>query len=121
MYKITQNEKQPSNFLGFKRKDKTTVHEFDTYKEALIFALNEQQPFFYNHIDRLKTSRKTFERYLTCKQFEAKAILNPLHYTGTNNAEKLDLNRLYYYYVNSGNLHRIENFSKIQENAFLKF
>lgn len=116
MYKITQNEKQPNNFLGFKRKDKTTVHEFETYKEALIFALNEQQPYFYNHKGTFKTSRKTFAKYLTCKQFEIKAVENPLHYTGTNNAEKLDLNRLYYYYVNSNNLHRLENFSKTLKN-----
>jgi hypothetical protein len=116
MYKITQNQKQGKNFFGFKRKDKTVVHSFETFNGALIFALNEQIPYFYNHKETFKTSRKTFAKYLTCKQFEAKALLNPLHYTGTNSAEKLDLNRLYYYYVNTDNLHRIENFTKTLKN-----
>jgi len=116
MYKITQNKKQPNNFWGFKRKDITKVYEFRTYKSALIFALNEQQPFFYNHIGKVKTSRKTFARYLTCKQYIKLAQKNPSHYTGTNNANKLDLNRLYYYYVNSNNLQRIEKFIFNEKN-----
>lgn len=116
MYKVTQNQKKPKSWLGFKRKDITSVHSFETYNEALIFALNEQIPYFYNHKGTFKTSRKTFVKYLTFIQFMDKAIKNPLHYTGTNNAEKLNLNRLYYYYVNSNNLHRIENFSKTLKN-----
>ena len=116
MYKVTQNQKNPKSWLGFKRKDTIIVHSFETFNGALIFSLNEQIPYFYNHKGTFKTSCKTFITLLTCKQFEAKALLNPLHYTGTNNAEKLDLSRLYYYYVNSNNLHRIENFSKTLKN-----
>jgi len=110
MYKITQNIKQPNNWLGLKRKDKVQVHSFETYKEAIIFALNEQHSYFYMHIGTVRTCRHTFTKYLTCKQFCKVAIKNPMHYTGTTNADKLNLERLYFYYVNSGNLHRIQKF-----------
>jgi len=110
MYKITQKQKQSNNWFGLKRADKVTVNEFTTYNKALIFALNEQIQFFYCHIDKIKTVRKTYSRYLTCIQFCKKAAKNPLHYTGTSTTKNLDLKNLYYYYVNSNNLHRIEKF-----------
>ena len=116
MYKITQNIKQKNSWLGFKRKDITKVYEFRTYKRALIFALNEQQPFFYHYIGKVRTSRKTFAKYLTCIQYGKLSLKNPMHYTGTNNASKLDLERLYYYYVNSNNLQRIEKFIFNEKN-----
>ena len=110
MYKVTQTTKQANNWLGLKRADKVTVNEFTTYNKALIFALNEQIQFFYCHIENVKTVRKIYTRYLTCIQFCKKAAKNPLHYTGTSTTKNLDLKNLYYYYVNSNNLHRIEKF-----------
>ena len=110
MYKITQKQKQSNNWFGLKRADKVTVYEFSTYNKALIFALSEQIQFFYCHIDKIKTVRKTYSRYLTCIQFCKKAAKNTLHYTGTSTTKNLDLKNLYYYYVNSNNLHRIEKF-----------
>lgn len=110
MYKVTQTTKQANNWLGLKRADKVTVYEFSTYNKALIFALSEQIQFFYCHIENVKTIRKTYSRYLTCIQFCKKAAKNPLHYTGTSSTKNLDLQNLYYYYVNSNNLHRIEKF-----------
>jgi len=110
MYKVTQKQKQANNWFGLKRADKIVITEFSTYNKALIFALNEQIQFFYCHIDKIKTVRKTYSRYLTCIQFCKKAAKNPLHYTGTSSIKNLDLQNLYYYYVNSNNLHRIEKF-----------
>ena len=108
MYKVTQKTKQANNWFGLKRPDKVTVYEFSTYNKALIFALSEQIQFFYKHIGNLKTVRKTYAQYLTCKQFNKFALKNPMHYTGTVNAKNLNLDNLYYYYVNSGNLNRIQ-------------
>jgi len=110
MYKVTQTTKQANNWFSLKRKDIILVSSFSTYNKALIFALNEQIQFFYCHIDKIKTVRKTYSRYLTCIQFCKKAAKNPLHYTGTSTIKNLDLQNLYYYYVNSNNLHRIEKF-----------
>ena len=106
MYKITQ-KKTVKNWLG-RTKVKSVVFEFDNNTDALIFALNEQIRYYTHCIDGVKaTTRDAYALHHTLINWLKLAEQNPYHYIGLNSTKGVNLERLYFYYVNSNNLHRL--------------
>ena len=106
MYTIKQKQ-TTKNWLG-REQTKLVVHTFTNHKEALKFALNEQIRYYSHCIEGNKpTSRETYKMHYSCLNWVKLAEKNPMHYTGRRRTRFTDLVRLYYYYVNSDNLHRL--------------
>ena len=106
MYTIKQKQTS-KNWLG-REKTKLVVHTFTNHKEALKFALNEQIRYYSHCIEGNKpTSREAYKMYYSCLNWVKLAEKHPIHYTGRRRTKYTNLERLYYYYVNSNNLHRI--------------
>jgi len=116
MYIITQK-------LTIKRKYKLTklffgdlkinkVYTFESYKEALIFALSEQIKFIECIISpSIKpTKRIPYLIYMNSKEFIKAAKINPLHFIGSNSYKNVDLEHYYFYLVASGNLHKLKKY-----------
>lgn len=108
MYKITQLTTKKRLFFGTKEIE--TVFTFDDYNSVLLFALNEQIKDFKHIVsESVQSNRKTFERLYTCKQWVKLAHTNPIHYIGLQSSNGVNLERLYYYYINS---HKIQYIQK---------
>ena len=106
-YKVKQTEPK-SYFFNLLKKDVTKVYLFDTYKDALIFALSEQINTFSCIVsDKVQTSRKTYKNHLTLKQFEKAATKNPMYYLGTQKV-KCNLTNYYFYLIGSGKLTKLK-------------
>tara|TARA_B110000467_G_C17948162_1_gene278500 strand:- start:219 stop:551 length:333 start_codon:yes stop_codon:yes gene_type:complete len=106
MYKITQKETR-KNWLGF-NKTRLKVYTFEKYSEALIFALNEQIRYFSHCIEgKHSSTRDAYKQYHTVKNWVKIAANNPLHYIGVSSSKGINLERLYFYYLNSDNAHRL--------------
>lgn len=106
MYEITQN-KTRKNWLGCIRTSQA-IYTFEKYGEALNFALNEQIRYFSHIIEGANPiTRDAYTKYYTLKNWVKLAEKNPHHYTGLTSSKGVNLERLYFYYVNSSNLHRI--------------
>ena len=106
MYKITQKETR-KNWLGF-TKTKLQVYTFEKHTDALRFALNEQIRYFSHCIDGVHSStRDAYKQYHTVKNWVKFAEKNPLHYIGVSSSKGVNLERLYFYYLNSDNAHRL--------------
>ena len=68
-YKVKQTETK-SYFFNWFTSEYEKVYLFNTYKDALIFALSEEIKQFTCIIsDKVQTTRKTFKNHLTLKQF----------------------------------------------------
>ena len=107
MYKITQKETRRT-WLGF-TKTRLKVYTFEKYSDALRFALNEQIRYFSHCIDGVPCStRDAFKQYHTVKNWVKLAAKNPLHYIGLSSSKGVNLERLYFYYLNSDNAHRLK-------------
>jgi len=106
MYKITQ-KKTVKNWLG-RTKTIENVYRFKDNKEALKFALNEQIRYYSHIVDGLHAStRDAYTLHHSCINWLKLAAQNPRHYIGLGSAKGVNLERLYFYYVNSNNLHRL--------------
>jgi len=106
MYEITQTTTKERLFRSPKQIDK--VYKFYKYNDALIFALNEQKRYFKHVLNnKVASTRDAYAMHYSCINWIKHAKNNPLHYTGRNSTENINLERLYYYYVNSNNLHRL--------------
>ena len=106
MYKITQNRTYKT-WLG-RTKIKSVVFEFENNTDALKFALNEQIRYYTHCIDGVKaTTRDAYALHHTLINWLKLAEQNPYHYIGLNSTKSVNLERLYFYYVNSGNLIRL--------------
>lgn len=106
-YKVKQTEKR-TYFFNLIKKDVTKVYLFDTYKDALIFALSEQINTFSCIVsDEVETSRKTYKNHLTLKQFIKAATNNPMFYLGTQSV-KCNLTNYYFYLIGSGKLTKLK-------------
>jgi hypothetical protein len=106
MYKITQN-RTVKNWIG-RTKIKAVTFEFENNKDALKFALNEQIRYYTHCIDGVKaTTRDAYALHYTLINWLKLAEKNPYHYIGLNSTKGVNLERLYFYYVNSGNLIRL--------------
>jgi len=107
MYKITQVTTEKRLFFGTKEIE--TVYKFEEYNDALLFALNEQIKHFKHIVSNsVQTNRRTFDRLYTCKQWIKLAQNNPKHFIGLNSSQGVNLERLYYYYINSNKLYYIQ-------------
>ena len=111
----TNKEKQTEKrayFFNLIKKDVTKVYLFDTYNEALIFALSEQIEQFTCIIsDKVQTTRKTYKNYLTLKQFQKAATKNPMYYLNTQTV-KCNLENYYFYLIGSNKVEKLKKFSK---------
>tara|TARA_R110002074_G_scaffold106793_1_gene230910 strand:+ start:54 stop:386 length:333 start_codon:yes stop_codon:yes gene_type:complete len=106
MYKITQ-KKTVKNWFG-QTKSIEQIHTFKNSKEALIFALNEQIRYYSHIVDGMHAStRDAYTLHYTLINWLKLAEKNPHHYIGLSSTKGVNLDRLYFYYVNSNNLHRL--------------
>ena len=106
-YKVKQTETK-SYFFNLIKKDVTKVYTFNTYNDALIFALNEEVKQFTCIISgKVETSRKTYKNHLTLKQFEKAATNNPMYYLSTQSV-KCNLESYYFYLIGSGKLTKLK-------------
>jgi len=106
-YKVKQTEKK-TYFFNLIKKDITKLYSFNTYKEALIFALSEEIKQFTCIVsDKVETTRKTFKNYLTLKQFIKVATNNPMHYLGTQ-VVRCNLETYYFYLIGSNKLTKLK-------------
>jgi hypothetical protein len=113
-YKVKQTEAK-SYFFDLIKKDVTKVYLFDTYKDALIFALSEQiEQFTCIVSDEVQTTRKTYKNYYTLKQFQKHCVKNPMHFLNTQNCRLDDkqIANYYFYLIGSNKLNKLKKFSK---------
>jgi hypothetical protein len=110
-YKVKQTEKR-TYFFDLIKKDVTNVYSFNTYKDALIFALSEEiEQFTCIVSDKVQTTRKTYKNYITLKQFVKAATNNPMYYLNTQTV-KCNLTNYYFYLIGSNKLEKLKKFSK---------
>ena len=106
MYKITQN-KTVKSWLG-RTKITEKVYTFKDSSNALKFALNEQIRYYSHIVDGCHaTTRDAYSLHHTLINWLKLAKNNPHHYIGLSSTRGVNLERLYFYYVNSNNLHRL--------------
>lgn len=106
-YKVTQATTSKTWFGTVK--ERNIIYSFNNYNEALIFALNEQIRYFKCEIDSKHTNtRDSFAKYHSLNNWVKLAHKNPLHYIGLRSAERVNLEQLYFYYLNSGNIHKLK-------------
>lgn len=107
MYKVKQKETRKSWLGRIKLIEK--VYKFDKYADALRFALNEQIRYFSHCIDgKLSSTRDAYKQYHTVKNWVKLAVKNPQHYIGLSSSKGVNLEKMYFYYLNSDNLHRLK-------------
>jgi len=109
-YKVKQTEAK-SYFFSLIKKDVTKVYSFNTYNDALIFALSEQIKQFVCIVsDEVETSRKTYKNYYTLKQFQKHCVKNPMHFLNTQNCRLDDkqISNYYFYLIGSNKLTKIK-------------
>ena len=106
-YQVKQTETKSFFFKWF-TSEREKVYNFNTYNKALIFALSEQIKQFSCIVsDEVETTRKTYKNYLTLKQFEKAATINPMWYLGTQTV-KCNLETYYFYLIGSNKLTKLK-------------
>lgn len=113
MYKIEQVEVKKRSFCGFKLSPKKIKksYYFKQYKNVLRFALNEQINIFYCIVsDKVTTKRKPFKQFLSLTEFKKVSKKNPLFYLSANSYKGINLEKYYFYLVNSDQLQKLKKF-----------
>ena len=113
-YKVKQTEKRTYFFKWFES-DYEKVYSFNTYKDALIFALSEEIKQFVCIVsDEVQTTRKTYKNYYTLKQFKKHCVNNPMHFLNTQKCRLSDkqIGNYYFYLIGSNKLNKLKKFSK---------
>lgn len=106
-YKVKQTEKR-TYFFNWFTSDYEKVYSFNTYKEALIFALSEEIKQFTCIVsDKVETTRKTYKNYLTLKEFIKASTNNPMYYLGTQ-VVRCNLESYYFYLISSNKLTKLK-------------
>jgi len=106
-YKVKQTEIK-SYFFKWFTSEYEKVYLFNTYNNALIFALSEEIKQFTCIIsDKVETTRKTFKNHLTLKQFTKAATNNPMYYLGTQ-VVRCNLENYYFYLIGSNKLTKLK-------------
>ena len=106
-YKVKQTETK-SYFFNWFESERVKVYFFNTYKEALIFALSEEIKQFTCIVsDEVETTRKTYKNHLTLKQFTKAATNNPMYYLNTQTV-KCNLKSYYFYLIGSNKLTKLK-------------
>ena len=114
MYKVKQTRTK-NYFFNLIKKDVTKVYLFNTYKDALIFALSEEiEQFVCIVSDKVQTTRKTYKNYLTLKQFIKVATKNPMYYLNTQKV-KCNLTNYYFYLIGSNKLEKLKKFKNAKK------
>ena len=111
-YKVKQTEKR-TYFFSLIKKDVTKVYNFNTYNDALIFALSEQiEQFTCIVSDEVQTTRKTYKNYYTLKQFKKHCVNNPMHFLNTQNCRlnEKQIANYYFYLIGSGKLIKLKKY-----------
>jgi len=107
MYEVKQTETR-KNWLG-RTKLIEKVYTFENYPDALRFALNEQIRYFSYTIDgKHASTRDAYKQYYTVKNWVKLAEKNPFHYIGLSSSKGVNLEKMYFYYLNSDNLNRLK-------------
>ena len=105
-YQIKQTQTKKT-FFGTKEIQK--VYTFDTYAEALTFAIHEQIKNIDCIIDeKAITKRKPFRNMLTFIQFKKEAYNNPMHYIGTRFPENVNMWEYYIYLFTTRQFHKLK-------------
>ena len=113
-YEIKQTQTKKT-FFGTKEIEK--IYTFDTYAEALTFAIHEQIKTItciMTHKDesgrtyKANTTRKPFKQFYTLAQFEKIATKFPIHYLGTGFPERINIKQYYLYLFESKQLHKLK-------------
>lgn len=109
MYKYKVKQTQTKNyFFNWFTSDYDKVYTFNTYNDALIFALSEEIKQFTCIVsDKVETTRKTYKNYLTLKQFIKVATKNPMYYLNTQTV-KCNLESYYFYLISSNKLTKLK-------------
>ena len=106
-YEVKQTEAK-SYFFKWFESEQVKVYTFNTYNDALIFALSEQiEQFVCIVSDEVQTTRKTYKNHLTLKQFTKAATNNPMYYLSTQSV-KCNLTNYYFYLIGSGKLTKLK-------------
>jgi len=109
-YKVKQTETK-SYFFNWFTSEYEKVYSFNTYKEALIFALSEQINQFTCIVsDKVQTTRKTYKNHYTLKEFKKHCIKNPMHFLNTQNCRLNDeqIKNYYFYLIGSNKLTKLK-------------
>lgn len=109
-YKVKQTEKR-TYFFNLIKKDVTKVYLFNTYNDALIFALSEQINTFYCIIsDKVQTTRKTYKNYYTLKEFKKHCVNNSMHFLNTQKCrlDEKQISNYYFYLIGSNKLTKLK-------------
>ena len=113
-YQIKQTETKKRLYLPNKKVEK--IYTFNTYAEALTFAIYEQVKTItciMTHKDesgrtyKANTTRKPFKQFYTLAQFEKVATKFPIHYLGTRFPERINIKQYYLYLFESKQLHKL--------------
>lgn len=113
-YKVKQTQTK-SYFFNWFTSEYEKVYTFNTYNDALIFALSEQiEQFTCIVSDEVETSRKTYKNYYTLKQFKKHCVNNPMHFLNTQNCrlDEKQIANYYFYLIESNKLEKLKKFSK---------
>ena len=106
-YKVKQTQTK-SYFFNLFTSEYEKVYLFNTYNNALIFALSEEIKQFTCIVsDKVETTRKTYKNYLTLKQFIKVSTNNPMHYLGTQ-VVRCNLETYYFYLIGSNKLTKLK-------------
>lgn len=106
-YKVKQTQTKRYFFNWFES-EQVKVYTFNTYNDALIFALSEEINTFTCIVsDKVQTTRKTFKNHYTLKQFIKVATKNPMFYLGTQ-VVRCNLETYYFYLIGSNKLTKLK-------------
>ena len=109
-YTIRQSEKV-FTFLYWSKKTIYKTYKFDDFKNAFRFALDEQIKIITVHISKtIKTTRRPFNYLYTLEEFKRLCKINPLHYLGLRNHNKINIELYYFYLINSNQLTKLKKY-----------
>ena len=111
-YEVKQTETRNYFFNSFKSEYKK-VYSFNTYNDALIFALSEEiKQFFCVKSDKVETTRKTYKNYYTLKEFKKHCVNNPMHFLNTQRCrlDEKQIENYYFYLIGSNKLNKLKKF-----------
>ena len=106
MYKVRQTKTEKIFFNIFTREE-TKQYNFDTFLDAVKFALSEQIKFIYFEKGSVRTKTNIFKFFHSLKKFKEYATKNPRHYLHTHTAKGVNLD-LYYFALISRNLNKLK-------------
>ncbi len=111
-YEVKQTQTK-SYFFNWFTSDYEKVYNFNTYNDALIFALSEEIKQFTCIVSgKVQTTRKTFKNYYTLKQFKKHCLNNPMHFLNTQKCRlnEEQISNYYFYLVSCNKLTKLKKY-----------